>query len=643
MNNAMKTVVVAVVLMTAGCGGGTPSTGWCNATTCGGCCNGEVCEGGSEASACGTNGAACLNCTSCNAGVCEMGGVGGGVGGGSGTGGGSAAGGGMGTTCVVPLVACGTECVDLRSDPNHCGTCTTVCTSGCANSACSTLPTDCTATPCPTLGYYCDLGSKQCKPGCVLDTQCSGPLNKCDTATRTCGCQAGSCGATRYCTAARTCATGCEQNGQCSGQANTCNATTHACVCSANSCPVNSFCGANGACATGCGSNNQCTAANENVCNTSSNTCQCNPGFHKCGTACVSDASINTCGNSCTPCAAAPAHATAACSSGACGFTCDAGYFKMGTGCFLKATVNATSNSGYEINCVIDSGGDTHCSTFIVGTTPDLVTLAASYNVMCATTKNGAVLCAGRDNFGGELGLGQTVLSSNTFQPLAGMPASMVKVAHSDNRGFALSAAGELFRWGTGWQTNGGSNPWAVMPAYTPIAWGTGIKDFGLGEQYLCAITTAAPQQVRCTGGYSSSNGSYQTKFIDAPAGVTLEKVAFGYSHGCAIDTLGKVYCWGQPSAGQLGYSSTSTSDLPMVAVPNFPPAGKKAVAIAANSFLNSCALLDDGRLFCWGQLGTNNVSTPTPTHVRVGETFTNIGSNREKMCPSGAFGCFNP
>jgi len=633
MTMARGAALVAMLMVAAGCSGGGQNTGWCSASTCAGCCNGEVCEGGTEPTACGTNGAACTNCASCTAGVCDVGGTGGGAG----------VGGGMGATCVAPLVACGTECVDTRSDPNHCGTCTSVCTSGCSNSACSTLPTDCTATPCPSLGYYCDLGSKQCKQGCVLDTQCSGPLNKCDTATRTCGCQTASCGAASYCTAARTCAAGCEQSGQCSGQTNTCNVSTHACVCSANSCPAGSFCGANGACATGCAANTQCTAANENVCNTSSHACQCNAGFHKCGTACVSNTSINSCGNSCTPCAAPPAHAAAACTGGACGFTCDDGYFKLGSACFLKATVNQTSNSSYEINCAIDSGGDTLCSKYIGNPTPDLVTLAASYNVICATSKNGAVLCAGPDNLAGELGLGQTVTASSSFQPLMGMPATMVKVAHAEHRGFALSATGELYRWGMGWQTNSGSNPWAVQPAQTPIAWGTGFKDFGLGEQYVCVILAASPEFVRCTGGYSGSGGSYTTKFFDAPAGVTLEKVAYGYTHGCAIDTLGKVYCWGRATGGQLGYASTSVSDLPMTVVPNFPPAGRKAIAIATNSFTNSCALLDDGRLFCWGAMGAGNVATPTPTHVRTSETFTNISNNREKMCPSGAFSCFDP
>lgn len=41
------------------------------------------------------------------------------------------------TTCIPPLVACGNDCVDLTSDPLHCGQCNHVCpTLLCANSMC---------------------------------------------------------------------------------------------------------------------------------------------------------------------------------------------------------------------------------------------------------------------------------------------------------------------------------------------------------------------------------------------------------------------------------------------------------------------------------------------------------------------------
>jgi|GEM_PF-1885466 len=643
MNQSMmrSAALVGLLVLASGCGG--PSAPWCGPETCNGCCNGEICEGGTEPSACGTAGAACLNCATCSAGTC---GAGGGAGGGSGVGGGAGggAGGGGGLVCAAPLIACGTACVDPRSDANHCGSCATVCTSGCSAGQCSILPADCTEQPCPSLGYYCDLSSNQCKAGCVLDTQCSGPLNTCDTTSRTCGCKAGSCGASSYCTAARACAAGCEQNSQCSGQNNTCHLPSHTCVCSANSCPAGNFCGSDGACKVGCGSNAQCAGPNENTCNLVTHACECNPGFHKCGGVCVSNTSINSCGASCTPCAAPPAHATATCTASACSFECAPSHFRVGASCYPKQALAATFDVGNEITCSVNElSGLTQCNTFIQSGTPDLVYLAASYDILCALSSTGTVYCAGRSNYNGDLGVGLTPSYSPTFLPLPNLPTNVVKIGHNDSRGFALTATGDVWRWGDGWQTNTGSNPWAINPSPTPSMFRSGVKDMSVARDYLCVITTSSPDQIACSGGYSGSNGSYSTKYVNAPSGAVLEKVSYAADHGCAIDSLGAVYCWGRASGGKLGYSTTSIADQPLTAVPNFPPPGTKAIAVAVTSYQNSCALLDTGKLYCWGQLGTANVATPTPTAVRPTFTFTNLAANWQRICPSGATGCFRP
>ena len=81
--------------------------------------------------------------------------------------------------------------------------------------------------------------------------------------------------------------------------------------------------------------------------------------------------------------------------------------------------------------------------------------------------------------------------------------------------------------------------------------------------------------------------------------------VATGESHTCALLDDHRVKCWGRNEFGQLGYGDTrdrggSPTDmgdaLPTVDLGT----GRVATAIAASRD-ESCAILDDGSLKCWG------------------------------------------
>lgn len=278
------------------------------------------------------------------------GGGGGGAGGGSGVGGGSTGGGGV--VCAAPLVACAGACVDARLDSASCGACDLKCPIGsaCVDGRCATLPTDCSTTPCPALGFYCDLSTKACRPGCIVDSQCAAPLGTCDTTTRTCGCSAGSCGASSYCTPQRTCAAGCEADAQCAAPSARCDLSKHQCV----ACTTDAHCsGATPHCSStnrcvSCVVDAQCPApVNGTPSCSAANTCSssCRAGFHACGALCLDDASPQSCGTSCTPCAASP-NGFATCTAGACGVMCAAGHSPLAGQCVRSAGWVVKSGQG---------------------------------------------------------------------------------------------------------------------------------------------------------------------------------------------------------------------------------------------------------------------------------------------------------
>ena len=93
--------------------------------------------------------------------------------------------------------------------------------------------------------------------------------------------------------------------------------------------------------------------------------------------------------------------------------------------------------------------------------------------------------------------------------------------------------------------------------------------------------------------------------------------------HTCAILDNGRVSCWGKGNDGRLGNGGGSNApDKNTPTLTNSLGSGRTAVAIASG-YYHTCALLDNGLVSCWGlgldgQLGRGAVwggGTPTLTH----------------------------
>ena len=98
-------------------------------------------------------------------------------------------------------------------------------------------------------------------------------------------------------------------------------------------------------------------------------------------------------------------------------------------------------------------------------------------------------------------------------------------------------------------------------------------------------------------------------------------QVATGEHHSCALLDTGDVYCWGQNSRGELGYGhgeNVGDDEAPGGEGP--VPLGGKAVQITAG-LAHNCALMRGGAVRCWGhnafgQLGyghTKNIGDDEP------------------------------
>ncbi len=104
-------------------------------------------------------------------------------------------------------------------------------------------------------------------------------------------------------------------------------------------------------------------------------------------------------------------------------------------------------------------------------------------------------------------------------------------------------------------------------------------------------------------------------------------QVTTGSYHTCAIRTSGRLYCWGDNSAGQLG-----TGDLVDRARPTeVAGGGSDWIQVIAGNY-NTCARRGPsstaGRLYCWGpdregQLGNGSVTGRRTTPTQVAGSYT--------------------
>jgi alpha-tubulin suppressor-like RCC1 family protein len=97
---------------------------------------------------------------------------------------------------------------------------------------------------------------------------------------------------------------------------------------------------------------------------------------------------------------------------------------------------------------------------------------------------------------------------------------------------------------------------------------------------------------------------------VDGPVPELTEvaHIASGFEHSCAVIQTGKVYCWGRNNRGQLGDGSTTYTTVPTRAV------GLDDVVEVTGGREHSCARTADGSVYCWGSNDSGELGDGTTT-----------------------------
>lgn len=168
-----------------------------------------------------------------------------------------------------------------------------------------------------------------------------------------------------------------------------------------------------------------------------------------------------------------------------------------------------------------------------------------------------------------------------------------------------------------------------------------------IGAMAVTVVVVGLAGAVALLAGPATPGAADGNEAPDAPP--AARSISLGVEHGCAL-TAGAVKCWGRGADGRLGQGDDERiggvggqmgADLPPVALGT----GRTATAVTAGGAF-SCALLDDGRVKCWGDAGAGVLGNASTTADRgddpgeMGDSLpaVDLGSGRTATAVSAGF-----
>ena len=265
----------------------------------------------------------------------------------------------------------------------------------------------------------------------------------------------------------------------------------------------------------------------------------------------------------------------------------------------------------------------------------------------CAMLSNGIVKCWGEGDYG-RLGNGAYTDYAPDNAVDVGLPThlSALAITSGNSHGCAITDIGVIWCWGNNHAgqlgTGSSVSESAHNPASVDLSLGRTAKSVSAGDDFTCAVLDNG--SISCWGNnmqgqLGDGNTTNQTSpvFVQMSAGNNAVAISSGTSHSCSIISDGRVICWGRNNVGQLGDNSLIDRRTPVFVQ---LPASRSAVMISAGA-TQTCAVLDDGSLFCWGlnangQLGdgtTTFSSTPVSANLPNGRTAVLVATGFAHTC----------
>jgi len=258
----------------------------------------------------------------------------------------------------------------------------------------------------------------------------------------------------------------------------------------------------------------------------------------------------------------------------------------------------------------------------------DVSHVALGFTTTCARLQIGQTSCWGDASYGQ---LGNGVYEYDASQPFV----------KGLNDGFAIAAGGDfsctlltqvIVRcWGGNdyGQIGDGTTNTAALPQ--TVRSNDEAVAIAAGNAHACLIVSDGT--VRCWGHNNYGQlGNQATEDSSTPVIAAVQQtvdLSLGQSHSCALLQDGGGACWGRNDDGQLGSGSTAASGMPLRV------ADLTTAVVLKSGGNHTCAVLQSTKVVCWGrnqqgQLGIGDVgpglSIPTPVPGLSGVTAISLG-----------------
>jgi len=146
---------------------------------------------------------------------------------------------------------------------------------------------------------------------------------------------------------------------------------------------------------------------------------------------------------------------------------------------------------------------------------------------------------------------------------------------------------------------------------------GKKVEHIAAGVEHVCVIADDKSVYCWGNNGCGQlGNNSFEDSAVPVKVDDTgvikdkkIEHIDTLFDHNCVIDSEGFVYCWGRNEYGELGNGEKENSSVPVRATIGKNPDEIKSVVVSTG-YSHTCAVDNNGDLYCWGYRNYSVVDT---------------------------------